>query len=77
MMVIFTIVTGYFMGSNIYEGIQMGKNGKIDLVEVNCKSIENTGFLGRAEYYIFTKDGHRYQVYQGDWDKYDVPRCER
>jgi len=39
------------------------------------KTIENSGFLGTAEYYIFDTNGNRYHVYQDIFDRYNnLPR---
>jgi len=39
------------------------------------KTIENSGFLGTAEYYIFDTNGNRYHVFRDTFDKYNnLPR---
>lgn len=39
------------------------------------RTVENSGFLGKAEYYIFDTAGNRYRVYQDIFDRYkDLPR---
>ena len=70
------IAMGYLVISNVVDFIHMENNADIPIEEIRCKSIENTGRWGSAEYYIFDLDGHRHQVLQEDWDKYDVPQCQ-
>lgn len=43
--------------------------------KISYRTVEPTGTLGTAQYFIFDKNGNRYRLNQDVWDKLtDVPR---